>query len=189
MHSTHLDETDRALILCLQRNARIPSRILASKVGISGAECLRRVRRLEANGVIRQYVTLIDPSAVGLRLSALVRVRLERQTPDRLRAFEAAVLARPEVHQCWQLSDSWDFELLVLTSDVVALERFQRECFQCLGVLAVNVSIVVRQPKQRTDLHVEASHREAPAPAIPASAGFNAHVVWDDRSRVAMRRV
>ncbi len=183
-----LDEIDRSLIACLQRNARIPSRTLAEKVGVSGAECVRRVRRLEASGVIRRYVTLIDPAAVGLHTVALIRVRLDRQTGDRMQAFEMAMQQRSEVLQCWQVSDTWDFELLVVTPDISALALFQRECFSGLGVVSVNVSIVVRQAKHRTDFQVEAREDVTPSLLGVAAAGCEARFVREAWPRSVARR-
>lgn len=191
MPSIHLDETDRTLIACLQRDARIPSRALAVKAGIPGAECVRRVRRLEASGVIRRYVTLIDPGAVGLHLTALVRVRLDRQATDRLRTFEAAMHRCDDVLQCWQLRESWDFELLVVTADIAALAAFQRECFDGLGVVAVNVNVVVRQSKHRTDFQVQEPDDVYPDGAAPSlsSGGFNVLAVRNDKwPRMGARR-
>ncbi len=183
-----MDETDRTLIAYLQRDARIPSRTLAAKAGISGSECVRRVRRLEALGVICRYATVIDPAALGLSLTALVRVQLDRGAPDRVRAFEAAIQRRREVLQCWQLSEYWDFELLVVAADLTSLGVFQRECLGSLGVVAVNVSVVVRQARHLAELQIGARHEDTPVMLDSSTPGFHGQVVWEASPRVAARR-
>ncbi len=160
-----LDASDRALVAHLQRNARIPCSALAEKVGLSPAECVRRVRRLEASGIIRRYVTLIDPRALGLTVIGTVRVRLDRQTPDRIQAFERAIRERAAVLECWQTAGSWDFEMLVVVKDLPAYEAFQRECLNAaLVVVAVNASVAMKQVKYRTDFPMSAKDSAA-APA------------------------
>ena len=74
-----LDAIDRRILTALQEDARISNAELARRVGLSPSPCLRRVRELEASGVIRRFVTLLEPAAVGLAVSIFVNVTLERQ--------------------------------------------------------------------------------------------------------------
>ena len=186
-----LDPTDRALIACLQRNARIPCSILAAKAGLSQAECVRRVRGLEDSGVIRRYVTLLDPRALGLTVRGLLRVKLDRHTTDRMQAFEAAIRDRAEVLECWQTAGSWDFEMFVVVKDLEAYEAFQRECLSAaLGVVAVSSSVAVRQVKYRTDLPVSTEDSSAPTVADSQVTEYGSDVLFvrDDASPRALGR-
>ena len=84
-----MDTYDRNILNHLQQDGRASNVELAEAVGLSPSPCLRRVRELERQGVIRQYAALLDPSAVGLGVSVLAEVRLERQTEALLDDFEA----------------------------------------------------------------------------------------------------
>ena len=74
-----LDETDKKILEVLQIDARIANTDLAELVNLSPSPCLRRVRRLEEEGYMRGYVSLLDPSAIGLPVSVFVQVSLEKQ--------------------------------------------------------------------------------------------------------------
>jgi DNA-binding Lrp family transcriptional regulator len=86
-----LDETDLKILKILQADARISNQELAERVGISASPCLRRVRKLEQDGVIERYVTLINPNAVGRGQQAFIEVRLEQQNRALTERFEAEV--------------------------------------------------------------------------------------------------
>lgn len=92
-----LDAIDCNILNMLQEDARISNVDLSEKVHLSPSPCLRRVRRLESEGMIRAYVTLLDPAEVGLPVSVFVQVSLERQVDDALENFEREIVARPEV--------------------------------------------------------------------------------------------
>ena len=95
-----LDRTDRRILQAMQRNARISNLELAEAVGLSPTPCSRRVKRLEASGIIRAHVTLLDQSKLGLKLTAYISISMDRHTPERFEAFEAEVRQYPEVMEC-----------------------------------------------------------------------------------------
>ena len=99
-----LDAIDRRILAALQENARIANTELAAAVGLSPAPCLRRVRALEEDGVIRKHVSLVNPGAVGLPVSVFVSISLERQVEEALKRFERVILARPEVMECYLMT-------------------------------------------------------------------------------------
>ena len=78
MPKFNLDRIAWCILDRLQRDARISNTDLAREVGLSPSPCLRRVRELEQSGVIKDYVTLLEPTAVGLPISVFVQVTLER---------------------------------------------------------------------------------------------------------------
>ncbi|HTC18855.1 MAG TPA: Lrp/AsnC family transcriptional regulator, partial [Stellaceae bacterium] len=84
LRQSALDAIDRKILALLQEDARLANVELADKVGLSPSPCLRRVRDLEAAGIIRSYVTLLDPAAIGLPVSVFVNVTLERQVEQAL---------------------------------------------------------------------------------------------------------
>ena len=89
-----LDDTDWRILAALQDDARLTNADLAEKVFLSPSPCLRRVRDLEQAGLIRRYVTLLDPLKIGLTVSVFIQVSLEKQMRGALDTFESAVLAR-----------------------------------------------------------------------------------------------
>lgn len=122
-----LDETDRKILDVLQREARISNADLAQRVHLSPSPCLRRVRELEASGVISRYVALLNPLVLGLTVSVFIQVTLEKQVEAGLETFESAVLKRPEVMECYLMTGDADYLLRVVVPDVPSLERFIME--------------------------------------------------------------
>jgi Lrp/AsnC family leucine-responsive transcriptional regulator len=157
-----LDEIDRRILAELQDNARISNVDLAARVGLSPSPCLRRVRDLEESGVIRRYATLLDPAAVGLGVSVFVQVSLERQIEVGLESFEARVLARPEVLECYLMTGDADYMLRVVVPDVAAFERFLLDHLTRIpGVASIKSSFALKQVTFRTDLPITASDAAA----------------------------
>jgi len=123
-----LDAIDRRILQALQADGRIGYDPLAEAVGLSPSATLRRVKRLEEQQVIKAYVALLAPEAVGLGLTAYLNVRLEKRsalhqrTPVEL--FRAAVQAWPEVVECAALSGEMDYLLRVMVRDMAHYSRF-----------------------------------------------------------------
>jgi DNA-binding Lrp family transcriptional regulator len=148
-----LDKIDRRILTLLQADARMANIALAEKVGLSPSPCLRRVRDLEERGVIRRYVTLVDPTQVGLPVSVFVNVTLERQIEPALERFEAAILKRPEVMECYLMTGDFDYLLRVVTADLSAYERFLVENLTRVpGVSSIRSSFALKQVKYSTAL-------------------------------------
>lgn len=153
MPQKQIDAIDLKILAKLQENARIANVDLAEAVGLSPSPCLRRVRELETEGVIREYVTLLDPAPVGLPVSVFVRISLEKQTEDALEAFEAAVGSWPEVMECYLMTGDSDYLLRVVAADIEAFKRFVLERLSALpAVASINSSFALKQVKYRTAL-------------------------------------
>lgn len=148
-----LDAIDRQILEVLQDDARISNVDLADRVGLSPSPCLRRVRELEESGVVRRYVALLDPAAVGLGVSVFVQVSLERQVEQGLDTFETRILARPEVVECYLMTGDADYLLRVVVPDLPAFERFLLDHLTRIpGVSNVKSSFALKQVKYRTSL-------------------------------------
>jgi Lrp/AsnC family transcriptional regulator, leucine-responsive regulatory protein len=148
-----LDAIDRQILERLQESARIANQDLAREVGLSPSPCLRRVRDLEQAGVIRRYVTLLDPAAVGLPVSVFVQVSLEKQVEHALETFEGAILVRPEVMECYLMTGDADYLLRVVVPDLTAYERFLiNHLTRVPGVASIKSSFALKQVKYRTAL-------------------------------------
>lgn len=155
MPSYNLDSIDRRILDHLQIDGRMTNHMLAERVGLSPSPCLRRVRQLEVEGVISGYVALLDPSAVGLSVTAFVRVRLDQQGDRHLGAFERAVTALPEVMECYLMTGESDYQLRILVRSLGEFEDFLRHKLTPIeGVAQVTSSFALRPIVYRTALPV-----------------------------------
>jgi Lrp/AsnC family leucine-responsive transcriptional regulator len=150
-----LDSFDRAILALLQQDGRATNQEVADAIGLSPSPCLRRIRRLESDGLIKGYVALLDPEALGLSVTAFVRVRLDRQQDRVLEAFETAVTAFPEVMECYLMTGEADYQLRVLVPSLGAFEDFLRQKLTRIpGVGQVTTSFALRPVVTRTALPV-----------------------------------
>ncbi|HYD57629.1 MAG TPA: Lrp/AsnC family transcriptional regulator [Burkholderiales bacterium] len=148
-----MDDIDRRIMERLQADARIANVDLARAVSLSPSPCLARVRALEQAGYIERYVTLLDAKKLGLAVSVLVQVTLERQVESALEIFEKAVLERPEVMECYLMTGDADYLLRVLVPDVPAFERFILDFLSRVpGVGNIKSSFALKQVKYQTAL-------------------------------------
>jgi len=151
-----MDEIDLNILKLLQEDARTTNSDLADRVGLSPAPCLRRVRALEEEGVIRKYATLIDPVAVNLGVAVFVQISLDLQVEDRLEKFERAIMRRPEVLECYLMTGDSDYLLRVVVPDVAAYERFLKDSLTRIeGVAGIKSSFALKQVKYSTVLPLE----------------------------------
>ena len=145
MAETTLDAIDRRILHELQENARISNADLARTVGLSPSPCLRRVRELEQSGDIRGHVALLSPPAVGLPVSVFIQVTLERQVEKALDVFEASVLDRPEVMECYLMTGEYDYLLRLVVADMADFERIHSQHLTRLpSVARVHSSFAMR---------------------------------------------
>lgn len=148
-----LDKTDHRILDRLQTDARTPNAELAREVHLSPSPCLRRVKRLEEEGVIRRYVTLLDPGAIGLPVSVFVQVTLEKQIETALAGFEREIAARPEVMECYLMTGDADYLLRVVAPDIDAFQRFLMDHLTRIrGVASIKSSFALKQVSYRTAL-------------------------------------
>jgi Lrp/AsnC family leucine-responsive transcriptional regulator len=123
-----LDSIDRRVLRSLQQDGRVTYDVLAQQVGLSPSAVLRRVKRLEAAGIVIGYVALLAPDRVGLPLTAYLNVRLEKHTERHKRnpmdLFRAAVQTWPEVVECAALTGEMDYLLRVVVQDMGHYSHF-----------------------------------------------------------------
>lgn len=118
MKSTeHLDRIDFALLMVLQKNARLANNRLAELVGVAPSTCLERVRRLARLGVIKGYHCDVDPAALGVSLEAMIAVRLRRHSRDLVDSFRQYVAELAEVRSVFHVTGGDDFLVHVAVRD------------------------------------------------------------------------
>lgn len=148
-----IDAKDWELLAYLQDHARASNVELAKAVQLSPSPCLARVRKLETSGLIRRYVTLLDPIKLGLTVSVFIQVRLEKQVERALNTFEQAMGERPEVMECYLMTGDADYLLRVVVPDMQALERFIVDFLSRVpGVGNIKSSFALKQVKYQTAL-------------------------------------
>jgi Lrp/AsnC family transcriptional regulator, leucine-responsive regulatory protein len=153
--TSELDPTDRRILKALQNEGRLTNLELSERVGLSPSPCLRRVKRLEAEGVLARYVALIDPVRVGLEVTVFTRVSLERQHDAVLTGFEQAVTAWPEVMECYLMSGNTDYQLRVVVPSLSAYEAFLRNRLtKVAGIANIQSSFALRPVVYRTELPI-----------------------------------
>jgi Lrp/AsnC family leucine-responsive transcriptional regulator len=139
------DTIDQKILCHLQSDGRMTNQDLADNIGLSPSPCLRRVRQLEANGIISRYVALVDPEKIGLSVTAFVRVRLDQQDDRHLADFETAVSDFPEVMECYLMTGEADYQLRVLVASLTQFEDFLRfRLTRVRGVANVTTSFALR---------------------------------------------
>lgn len=182
MERIRLDELDRKILQDLQEDARISNVELADRVGLSPAPCLRRVRALEEAGVIRKYVTLLDPQAVNLAVTVFVQVTLNLQVEGRLDTFEDAIRSRPEVLDCYMMAGEADYLLRVVVPDVAAYERFLKESLTRIeNVASFKSTFALKQAKYSTVLPIGAKPKPVKPAVTPASEPSSRRKSWIGR--------
>ena len=148
-----LDRIDLMLLAQLQRAGRQTHAELAERVHLSPSACLRRVQRLEREGVITGYRAEVDPERLGLGLQAFVRVQLKSHDAARIATFARQVNAWPEVVACHALTGDMDYLLHVVVAGLEDFSRFLLDQLLAQAEVAdVNSSFVLRTVKRAQGL-------------------------------------
>jgi len=150
-----LDTYSLKILLELQRDARQTVAQLSAAVGLSPTPCWKRVKDMEAAGVIRGYTALVDPEMVGLHLTVMVEVNLTHHSEELVQRFEQAIAASPQIARCQATTGQADYLMTVLAPDIKHYERFLHETiFKLPGVTHVRSSIVLREIKSEIALPI-----------------------------------
>lgn len=152
-----LDRIDRKILKELQVDGRISNQDLADKVGLSPSPCLRRVKHLEDAGIIEKYVGLVNASKLGLKMLALIQVRMDRHTPERFEQFENALKGYPQVLELILITgQTADYQVKVIVKDMEEYQDFLLNKITPLpGVSDVHSSFVLRQVISTTALPID----------------------------------
>lgn len=143
-----LDDIDLLILHELQRDGRLSNQDLADRIGLSPSPCLRRVRRLESEGVIARYTAVVDPTKVGLDITAFVSLKLSQHgagVPDEV---ESAIREIPEVVEAYLLAGDVDYLLKVTTGSFPQYEQLLREKLrQIPAVASIETAFTINSTK------------------------------------------
>lgn len=129
MPAQNLDAFDLAILDILQRDNATPQRIIGEAVNLSAPAVQRRIKKLEAAGVITANVAVIDPPSIGQAVTLLVEVNLENERLDLLDAAKARFASDPQVQQCYYVTGDADFMLVVTVPTMADYEALTRCLF------------------------------------------------------------
>ncbi|AAZ25541.1 MULTISPECIES: Lrp/AsnC family transcriptional regulator [Colwellia] len=124
-----LDNFDRKILEIVQQSNRETSDRIAEQIGLSPAAVQRRMKRMREQNVIQADVSVVNPQAVGLGVTIVVEVTLERERSDLLDSFKKEMISNPAVQQCFYVTGSADFILIVTAVDMDDYESFTRDVF------------------------------------------------------------
>jgi Lrp/AsnC family leucine-responsive transcriptional regulator len=151
-HATmNLDRFDGRILLELQRDGRLPVVELAELIGLSATPCARRIKALEAGGIIEGYAAILNPSRVGLEIQALVHVKLTEHTDETVARFEREIALLDEVTNCFATTGAYDFILQVFGQNLESLSSvILKKLLRIPHVRDVQSSVVLATLKRST---------------------------------------
>ena len=148
-----LDSFDIRLLAALQRDAQATHQHLGDEVYLSASQVSRRVQRLQASGIIRRYVALLEPQAVGLGVRAVSYVTLTRHSGDEGLTFEREIGDIAEVLECYAVAGESDYILQIVAADLNILsEQVLRRLTRIQGVGSIRSNIVLNCIKRSTEM-------------------------------------
>ncbi|HEV7617576.1 MAG TPA: Lrp/AsnC family transcriptional regulator [Burkholderiaceae bacterium] len=151
-----IDRYDRILLKTLQENGRASNVELSDQANLSAPQCYRRVRRLEADGIIRGYAAQVVPSAIGLGVTAFVSLTIDREQFKKVRELEKAIRQFPEILECYTISGDFDYLLKVVATDLKSFSNFLTDrLMQVPGVSGVRSMVCLEEIKQASALPVD----------------------------------
>lgn len=157
-----LDSFDISLLAALQQDAHATHQQIGELVHLSASQVSRRVQRLQAAGIIRRYVALLEPQAIRLGVRAISYVTLTRHSGDEGLAFEREMASFPEVLECYSVAGESDYILQIVAADLSVLsEQVLRRLTRIQGVGSIRSNIVLGRIKSSTELPLEHLRRTA----------------------------
>ncbi|MGS3490032.1 Lrp/AsnC family transcriptional regulator [Enterobacter hormaechei subsp. xiangfangensis] len=148
-----LDIIDFRILKELQIDGRINNNTLANRIGLSPSTCLRRVKHLEALGVISRYAAIISPEKVGLSITVYARIWLKSQDAMTINNFAAAVKTLPEIVECHLMAGDCDSLLRIIAADLDAYRKFLiKHLTEIEGIQSIKTEIPMQQIKQTSAL-------------------------------------
>ncbi len=146
-----LDETDRKLLNLLQGDAKVPYAKLAKRLGISSSGIHKRVKRLVDAGVIKKFVVVVDPQAVGKKLKAFIGVST---SPGTCGEVIAQLNRRPEVLEIHEVVGEHDLFLKLIIDDTLGLNKVLHEIDRIPGVSSTRTLVVLKTEKETGSIPV-----------------------------------
>lgn len=150
-----LDETDKRILRLLQQDAHYKLKDIANKINLSLTPVHDRVKRLEKEGIIEKYVTLLNKKKMGKHLTVYCQVTLIKQNYDISEVFNQAIMNMPEVVECNFISGNFDYLLKIVLEDMESYHHFHQKKLSVLPeVSLINSFFIISEVKNITVLPV-----------------------------------
>ena len=124
-----LDDFDLAILRILQKDNTLPHRLIGEQVNLSAPSVQRRIKRLEAEGIITMQSAIADPARLGRPLTIVVEVELKAETGGAIDVVKQSFADAPEVQQCYYVTGESDFILIILVRDMAEYEALTQQLF------------------------------------------------------------
>ena len=147
-----LDKIDLQILSMLQQDTSMPVSTIAEKVRLSSTPCWRRIQRLEAEGVIRKRVALLDAAKLNVGVTVFVAVKTSRHNQEWFEKFAAAVMKLPEVVEFYRMSGEMDYLLRVIVPDIAGYDAVYKKLIKTADLFDVSSSFAMEQIKYTTSL-------------------------------------
>ena len=145
-----MDRTDIRILAILQEDSSLPVAEVAGRVNLSQTPCWRRIQKLEAQGVIRRRVAILDPESIGLGISVFVEIEAQDHSPEWLAAFSGAVSAMPEVMEVYRMAGDVDYLLRVAVGSMADYDDFYRRLIAMVPLKNVTSRFAMERVKSTT---------------------------------------
>lgn len=146
-----LDKIDRAILALLQANAQLTIQEIGQQINLSKTPVHERIKRLEREGIIDRYVTVLNKKKLGNRLQIYCQVTLDKQNRDSFDAFDAAIATLPEVLDCCRVSGAFDYLIKLIVTDMDDYNRFYQDQFSVIpGIVHISSFFVMAEVKSTT---------------------------------------
>lgn len=148
--SYQLNRIDRNILRILQSQGRISYAELARQVGLTTTPCIERVKKLEKEGVIRNYQAILEPRYLDAELVVFVQIRLSRTSQDIFKEFKEHACSLDEVQECYLVSGNFDYLIKARVADMAAYRLFLGETLLSLPGVQESTSYVVMEQVKET---------------------------------------
>ncbi|KKD60096.1 ArsR family transcriptional regulator [Grimontia sp. AD028] len=153
-----IDSFDRKILNIMQDSNRATSDQIADMVGLSPAAVQRRLKKLREQKIIKADVSVVDPKAIGKAMTFVVQVSLERERVDLMHNFKKEMKANKSVQQCYYVTGSSDFILIVTAADMEEYDVFTREAFfDNVNIKSFHTNVVMDRVKTGLTVPIDES--------------------------------
>ena len=149
---SEIDDIDRRILTELQRNADLPLDQLGERVSLSRNACWRRVKAMEAAGIIRKRVALLDAETLGFGLTVFMQIKAAAHDADWLERFARATKTMPEVQAVYRMTGELDYLIRARVADMKGYDRLYQRLVAKVPMGDVSASFVMEEIKETTEL-------------------------------------
>ena len=156
-----MDAIDIKLLQLLQRNAELTIQELSKEVHLSTTPCWKRINQLKNNGYINKTVSLVDRKRVGVKVTAMVSIKVNNHNQERISIFAKTIQDIPEVIECYRMSGETDYLLKVVVSDIESYDIFYKNLIEKVQFLKVTSNFAIEEIKSTTEIPLTKLEQQA----------------------------